>query len=68
MKEVYVFSLTTIISTTKRKISVRNKGYTNNKFEYKREERIQITSAKEMCHRVFGGVAVGAGGVRHRWR
>ena len=51
------------MSTTKRKISVRNKEYTSNKFEYQREERIQISSAKEMGHRVVGEVAVGTGGV-----
>ena len=51
------------MSTTERKISVRNKVYTNNKFVYQREERIQIISAKEMSHRVVGGVAVGAAGV-----
>ena len=51
------------MSTTKRKISMRNKEYTNNKFKYQREERIQISSAKEMGHRVIDEVAVGAGGV-----
>ena len=40
-EKVYLFSFTTIMSTTKRKISVRNKEYTNNKFKYQREERIQ---------------------------
>ena len=49
--------------TTKRKISVRNQEYTNNKFKYKREKRIQISSAKEMGPRVVGGVAMGASGV-----
>ena len=44
--KVYIFSLTTIMSTTKRQISVKNKEYTNNKFKYQREERIQISSAK----------------------
>ena len=42
---------------------MRNKEYTNNKFKYQREKRIQISSAKEMDHRVVVGVAVGAGGV-----
>ena len=42
---------------------MRNKKYTNNKFKYQREERIQISSVEEMRHRVVGGVAVGAGGV-----
>ena len=51
------------MSTTKRKISVRNKEYTNSIFEYEREKIIQINSAKEMGHRVVGGVAVVAGGV-----
>ena len=32
-----------------RKISVRNKEYTNNEFKYQREERIQINSAEEMA-------------------
>ena len=45
------------------KISVRNKEYANNKFEYQREEIIQISSAKEMGNSVVGGVAVGAAGV-----
>ena len=63
MKKIYFFSHTTIMATTKRKISVRNKEYTTNKFKYEREERIQISSAKEIGHRVVGGVAVGAGGV-----
>ena len=59
-EKVYLFSLTSIMLTTKRKISVRNKEYSNNKFEYQREERIQIfSSGKEMGHRVVGGVAVG---------
>ena len=49
------------MSTAKRKISVRNKECTNNKFEYQTEERIKISSAKEMGHRVVVGVAVGAG-------
>ena len=62
-EKVCLFSLTTIMSTTKRKITVRNKEYTNNKFKYQREEKIQISSAKQMGHRVVGGVAVGAGGV-----
>ena len=62
-EKVYFFSLTRIMSTTKRKISMRNKEYTNNKLKYQREERIQIRSAKEMGHRVVGGVAVGAAGV-----
>ena len=51
------------MSTMKRKISVRNKEYANNKFKYQREERIWISSAKEMGHRVVGEVAVGTGGV-----
>ena len=62
-EKLFLFSLTTIMLTMKRKISVRNKEYTNNKFKYQREERIQISSAKEMGHHVIGGVAVGAGGV-----
>ena len=61
-EKVYLFSLTTITSTTKRKISVKNKEYTNNEFKYQREEKIQTSLAKEMGHRVVGGacrVAVG---------
>ena len=46
--------------TTKRKISVRNKEYTINKFKYQRKEIIRIMSAKEMGHRVVGGVAPGS--------
>ena len=42
---------------------MRNKEYTNNKCKYQREERIQISSVKEMGHRVVGEVAIGAGGV-----
>ena len=53
------------MSMTKRKISARNKEYTNNKLEYQREERIQFSSAKEMDHHVVGGVAVGVGGVKN---
>ena len=62
-ENVYLFSLTTIMSKTKRKISARNKEYTNNKFKYQRKERIQISSAKEIGHFVGGGVTVGLGGV-----
>ena len=62
-EKVYFSSLTTIMPTTKRTISVRNKECTNNKFKYQREKRIKIISAKEMGHRVVGGVAVGASGV-----
>ena len=51
------------MSMTKGKISGRNKEYTNNRFEYQREERIQISSTKEMGHRVVSGVSVGACGV-----
>ena len=57
------FSLTRIMSTTKRQISGKNNEYTINKLKYQREERIQISLAKEMGHRVVGGVAVGAAGV-----
>ena len=42
---------------------MRSKEYINNKFKYKREERIEISSAREMGPRVVDGVAVGAGGV-----
>ena len=52
-EKVYHFSLTTIMSKTKRKISVRNKEYTNIKFEYIGEQRIQISSAKEICATVW---------------
>ena len=50
------------MSTTKRQISVRNKQYTNIKFAYQREERIKISSAKEIDYRVVGGVALGVVG------
>ena len=63
LKKLYFFSLTTIISTTRGKISVRNREYTSNKFKYQREKRIQISLAKEMGQRVVGGVTVGLGGV-----
>ena len=62
-EKVWSFSLTTFMTTTKRKIFVRNKEYTNNNFKYQREERIQINSTREMGHRVVGGVAVGTDGV-----
>ena len=51
------------MSTTNRKISLRNKEYIYYKFKYQKQERIQISSAEEMGHIVVGGVAVGAGGV-----
>ena len=44
--------------TIKRKLSVRNKEYTNNKFKYQREKRIQFSSAKEMGHRVVVGAGM----------
>ena len=63
-EKVHFFSLTTIMSTTKRK---KYRWETKNiqiiNLNIKREERIQICSAKEMGHRVVGGMAVGAGGV-----
>ena len=54
------------MSTTKRKIAERNKEYTINKFKYQKEERIQISSAKEIGHHVVDGVAVGEGVPGHR--
>ena len=51
------------MSTTKRKMSTRKKEYTNNKLKCQREEKIQISSAKEVGHLVVGGVAVGTAGV-----
>ena len=60
--KMYTFPLSQqLMLMTKRKISVRNKEYTNNKFKYQREERIQINSAKEMGHSVVVGVEVKAG-------
>ena len=62
-EKIYFFSLTTIMSTTKRKYrwETKNKRIIN-KIE-KKEYFISISSAKEISHRVVGGVAVGAGGV-----
>ena len=65
-EKVYLFSLTTIMSPTKRKISVRNKEYIqiiNLNIKEKKEFKLAQQKRWTPPPRVVGGVAVGAGWV-----